>query len=761
MGPRANSGGDAEPPLNARFGPFELDLRAGELCKEGRRIRLQEQPFQILRMLLESPGEVITREDMRKRLWPDNTVVEFDHSINAAVKRLRDALRDSADKPRYIETVARRGYRFIADIETPTEYPVMAELTAAEPPPTEATNEQQAEAVLPPADTTLPPSDAAPRRPRFNSRRWIPGGLLAAMALVVWAGVAFNRRIARPAVVALQPLMRLDLDLGNVVPPPDSGHGANTILSPDGTRLVYVSKSKLFIRRLDQANATEVPGTDNAEAPFFSPDGRWLAFFAGEKLRKIPSGGGQVAEVCDAPRGAGGGGSWGEDGYIVVGINYVLERIPATGGTPTPLTELARGEIVHRWPQVLDGGKAVIFSAYSSMSGLGGASIEVVSLENRRRKTLVRGATWGRYLPSGHLVYISKGTLFAVPFDQSRLEVRGSPTAVLDEVAYSEAYGSAQIDFSRTGTVVYRESRTGAGMVTMQWVDESGNTVPVLPVPGNYLSPALSADGNRLAFTLGGDIWVYDLKRPAMVRLTFGGGFGNPVWTADSQRLVFRAAGGIFWIDVTAAGRPEPLIQSKNSQLPWSFTPDGNRLAFIEIDPATGADIWTVSVQTGPFGLRAGKPEVFLQTSFQERTPMFSPDGRWLAYMSNESGQYQVYVEAFPQKGGKRQVSKDRGGYPAWSHNANELFFWGVGHESQLMVASYRTHGDSFVSDEPRVYSRKVVGFGTTRSYDPAPDGKHIIALTAADAAAASQDRVVFLLNFFDELRRRLPTGTN
>jgi Tol biopolymer transport system component len=283
----------------------------------------------------------------------------------------------------------------------------------------------------------------------------------------------------------------------------------------------------------------------------------------------------------------------------------------------------------------------------------------------------------------------------------------------------------------------------------------------VIPVPGNYLSPAVTADGNRLAFTLGGDIWVYDLKHPAMVRLTFGGGFSNPLWTADSQRLVFRAAGGIFWIDAAGTSRPEPLIQSKNSQLPWSFTPDGNRLAFIEIDPVTEADIWTVSVQTGASGLRAGKPEIFLQTPFQERTPMFSPDGRWLAYMSNESGQYQVYVEAFPQKGAKRQISTDRGGYPAWSRNGKELFFWGLGRNSQLMVASYRTHGGSFVPDQPRVYSRKIVGFGTTRSYDPAPDGKHIVALTAADAPHGSHDRVIFLLNFFDELRRRVRVNAN
>jgi serine/threonine-protein kinase len=702
-------------------------------------------------MLLEAPGDVVSRDDIRKRLWPDNTVVEFDHSINAAIKRLRDALRDSADQPRFIETVARRGYRFIADVSPATEHPTASSLKP--PAPATQTANEHAEIPRTPAETTR-------RRTLSNRHLWMSAGLLAAMVLMVWAGVEFGLRRARTAAAPLRPLMRFDLDLGNI-PPPSADRGANAILSPDGTTLVYVSQSKLFVRQLDQNKAKELPGTEKAEAPFFSPDGRWLAFFAGDKLLKIPTAGGKVTNLCDAPLGAVGGGSWGEDGYIVAAINYVLSLVPTTGGTPKPLTELGQGEIVHRWPQFLDGGKSVIFTSYSSMSGLDGANIEVIHLKNRQRKTLVRGGTWGRYLSSGHLVYISKGTLFAVPLDRNRLEVKGTPTAVLDEVAYSETYGSAQIDFSRNGALVYRDSRMGAGLVTMQWVDESGSTRPVVPVPGNYLSPALSADGNRLAFTSGGDIWVYDLKHAAMVRLTFGGGFGNPVWTTDSQRLVFRAAGGIFWIDAAGTGSPEPLIQSKNSQLPWSFTPDGKRLAFIEIDPVTGADIWTVSMQSGTFGLLAGRPEVFVKTAFQERTPMFSPDGHWLAYMSNESGSYQIYVEAFPHKGGKRQVSTDRGGYPAWSRNGNELFFWALGHEGQLMVTSYRTHGDSFIPGQPRVYSKKIVGFGTTRSYDPAPDGKHIVALAAVGDAQGSRNRVVFLLNFFDELRRRAPVNWN
>jgi hypothetical protein len=201
------------------------------------------------------------------------------------------------------------------------------------------------------------------------------------------------------------------------------------------------------------------------------------------------------------------------------------------------------------------------------------------------------------------------------------------------------------------------------------------------------------------------------------------------------------------------------LIQSNNPQIPWSFTPDG-KLAFVEIAPATKADIWTVPVESDGLGLRAGKTEVFLQTPFQERAPMFSPDGRWLAYTSNESGTVRVYVQSFPQKSGKREIAA-ASSYPAWARNGNELFFWQFGVENQLMVASYKVRGDWFLPDQPRVWTKKIVGFSTTRAYDPAPDGKRIIALMPADTPQEPHDRLIFLLNFFDELRRRVPLSAN
>lgn len=367
-------------------------------------------------------------------------------------------------------------------------------------------------------------------------------------------------------------------------------------------------------------------------------------------------------------------------------------------------------------------------------------------------------SAWGRYVNSGHLTYVSKGVLYAVPFDLNRLEVRGTATPVLDGIAYSAAWGFAQIDFSRNGTVVYRSSRGAEGLVTVQWLDESGAASPLLAVPGSYLSPALSPDGNRLALTLSGDIWVYDLKRASMVRLTFGGGYGNPLWTPDGKYIVFRAATGIMWIDAGGTGRPELLMQGKDRQLAWSFTPDGKRLAFVDLNPVTGADIWTVPVEEHGSGLRAGNPEVFLQTAWHERGPMFSPDGRWLAYMSNESGRYRVYVESFPVKGMKRQASGDDCGYPAWSRTGAELFFWHFG-AKELMATSYKVRGDSVFFGEPHVWLGNIAAFSTTRSYYPAPDGKRIVALTPAENANEAHGGVVFLLNFFDELNRRIPAN--
>jgi len=262
-----------------------------------------------------------------------------------------------------------------------------------------------------------PVAATAPTQQSRLSRVWpAAAALLAVVAIALGFGYY---RATRPT--PLKPLVRLDVDLGADVSP-GSAAGTDTIISPDGTRLVYVSQGKLFTRRLDQPKAVELAGTEGAYAPFFSPDGQWVAFFAQSKLKKISVEGGATVALCDAP--AGRGGWWGGDGNIVAAIasgGGVLSRIPSAGGTVTAVTQLAQGELTHRWPQILPGGKAVLFTSHASTSGFDGANIEGMSLADHRRKILERGGTFGRYLPSsngaGYLVYLNKGTLFAVPFD--------------------------------------------------------------------------------------------------------------------------------------------------------------------------------------------------------------------------------------------------------------------------------------------------------------------------------------------------------
>jgi serine/threonine-protein kinase len=561
-----------------------------------------------------------------------------------------------------------------------------------------------------------------------------------------------------------QDLVRLDVDLGRDVSL-GSVNGTDAILSPDGTRLVYVSQARLFTRRLDQPNATELAGTQGAFAPFFSPDGQWVAFFALGSLKKISVEGGAALVLCTVslPRG----GSWGEDGTIIVALSQPggLSRIPAAGGPPTPVTDLQSGENTHRWPQILPGGKAVLFAASTVGMGADTSNIDVLSLADHRRKTLVRGGTFGRYLPSGHLVYVNRGTLFAVPFDVGRLEVRGTPAPVLDQVGYNGTDGSAQLAFSHTGTLMYRSGGAGGRLVTVAWLDGGGTAQPLLAKPGNYGRPSLSPDGQRLALEVsdetGTALWVYDWPRDTMTRVTFTGTAQNPLWSPDGRHLAFRVVGeGMSVTRADGAGQPHSLSQSKNQQYPWSFTPDAKRLAFMEQSSGRFA-LWTVPLESESAGWRAGKPEVFLQTPADERSPSLSPDGRWMAYASDESGIYQVYVRAFPDTGGKWQISNSSGAYPMWSRTGHELFFETL--ENRIMVAAYAVKGESFVADKPRVWSEKQLGgiVNSTRNVDLAPDGKRVVALMPVETADGqrAQSQVTFLLNFFDELRRKVPVG--
>jgi Tol biopolymer transport system component len=391
-------------------------------------------------------------------------------------------------------------------------------------------------------------------------------------------------------------------------------------------------------------------------------------------------------------------------------------------------------------------------------------------LKTGERKTIQKGGMFPRYLPSGHLLYAREGTLFAAPFDVDRLEVTGPPAPFLEHVDMISGNGSALYDFSKTGTFLYVAGENTSANLIIDWMDKEGKFQPLRKVGGNYFDPRISPDGKRLALAVEDrgtlDIWVYDWQRDTPTRVTFGpGNSAFPVWTPDGQRIVFRSDRGsagtanLYWVRADGTGEVEKLAEGTSAQTPFSWTPDGKFLAFQQSSPDTGFDIWILPFEgDAKSGWKPGQPRVFLNTKFTEVYPVFSPDGRWLAYMSNESGSMEVYVRPFPGPGGKWQISSGGGASPIWSKNGKELFFSTGQAPYRIMVAAYRVVGNSFQADKPQLWSSGEVLFrGNTLTYDLAPDGKRFAVLRLPEnpeAAAQKNDKFVLILNVFDELRR-------
>src|ERR1700688_1415212 len=427
------------------FSVFEVDLHTGELRKQGLRIKLRDQPFQILLLLLAHPGEVISRDELQKQLWTGDTFVDFDRGLNKAVNHLRDALGDSAESPRFIETLPKRGYRFIETVDAghpnghPLEPTLETPLALAEKPERRATHGLEMK-----LSTGLP---------------WMITGLSLVVAVISGA------LLWRATLPADRPMMRFSVDLGPeaIRGRSETGEFYNPVISPDGTRLVFPAKvadgsEQLAMRSLDQPMVTMLAGTEGAVDPFFSPDGQWIGFFAGRKLKKISLQGDAVVSLCDTA-GLERGASWGDDGAIIANLdNYHLFRVPAIGGEPQVIGKPEQGgERTWRWPQVLPGGESVLFTGAvaASAAAFGSANIDVLSLKSGRVKLVRRGGSLGRYLPSGHLIYFHQGTLYGVPFDLGRLETRGTPVPLLEDVADPEGFWLGRVSFSRTGILLY------------------------------------------------------------------------------------------------------------------------------------------------------------------------------------------------------------------------------------------------------------------------------------------------------------------
>jgi serine/threonine-protein kinase len=592
------------------------------------------------------------------------------------------------------------------------------------------------------------------------------GLLLGAAGLLAIALLVTSVRLWQLTAPVDHPLTRLKVDLGADAV---AGTSTSVIISRDGRRLVFPTrrpegKQRLSTRRLDEPEPAFLAGTEDATDPFLSPDGEWVGFFADGQLKKTSVHGGASVAICDSvnPRGA----SWGEDHSIVVALNLAgpLSLVPDAGGVPKPLTRLGAGESSHRWPQVLPGGATVLFTASANPIGHDDDTIEAVSLKTGEVKVILRGGYYGRYVPTGHLLYVHQGVLYGVKFNPGRLEVRGTPTLLQEDVAANPRTGGGQFDVSGaqsgSGAMVHISGAAAVQKWAVEWLDSSGNTQPLIATTGVYTVPRVSPDGKKLAFIDADSVpQVYDTERENITRITPTIAGGNLVWAPDGKHLVFGYAGRLYWVRSDGIGGAQRIAENQHAIAPWSFSPDGHWLAYFETTSDTGADIGIVPLNLAdPDHPKVGQLQPYLRTPGDELTPVFSPDGHWIAYKSDESGRAEIWVRPFPAGAAARyQISTGGARYPLWSRNGHQLFYETPDH--CMMVVDYTVDGGVLSPGKPRLWSGYTIYDPGVSNVDIAPDGKRFAVLALPQSPRGERETVRFtmLLNYFDELRRRMP----
>jgi eukaryotic-like serine/threonine-protein kinase len=555
-----------------------------------------------------------------------------------------------------------------------------------------------------------------------------------------------------------------------IVPPGDEPLAIDTpvvAISPDGRRIAYVagrgSQQKIYIRDIDQFTSTTLPGTDGASSPFFSPDGQWVGFVANGKLRKVMPGGGPPQTIAETNQtvNAFAVGSWERDDsiYFTPTVGVGIWRMSAAGGAPEALTTLLPTENNHRWPQLLPGGRTLLFSAFSASD----SQSYVQTLATGERRPIVNGAG-ARYLPSGHLVYVQAGTLMAIPFDVGQMKVTGAPVAVLTGVMQVTRLRSGttinlvpQVSFSTAGTLAYVPATSRPRQSALVWVGRDGSEQPTGATGGAYFQPRLSPDGRRVAVTVSGedhdDVWLYDLARETWSRFTSEGNGGFPLWTPDGTRLTYVSDKGgrenIYWKPLDGSAGEERLISSDRSNFPFTWTRSGV-LAFVLVNPRTQQDVWTVRLD------QRDKPTPFVETPYGEGAPSFSPDGRWMAYVSSESGRNEIYVRPFPGPGEKVTISADGGNEPVWSPNGREIFYR---KGDALMAVPVSTGARLNIGKPQRLFERPYEPtLALWPNYDVTRDGERFLMLKTIEQQT-TPPQINVVLNWYEELKRLAPPG--
>ena len=610
------------------------------------------------------------------------------------------------------------------------------------------------------------------------------------IALGVLAGIALTLAAGWGAVRLTQPSRPADPARFAIATPQALADSVaqDIALSPDGRHILYVvalaGGTQLAVRAVGELEPRLLAGTEGASSPFFSPDGSWIGFFnntggGGGELKRMPIAGGQPMPVCRY-KGNAAGASWGADDFIVFATTDQatgLFRVSSSGGEPSVLTtpDRDRGEIDHRFPFVLPGENAVLYSRAS----VDLYDVEVFDLRTGRRRSLVSGGRNAQYVDTGHMVYAVGESLRAVAFDPGTQEVKGDPVPVLQDVRVEQAVmAAADFSVSRNGVLVYvpgSADRLNANR-SLVWVTRDGAEEAIRTPARAFIMARLSPDGKKVALDVRedqADIWLLDLARESFSRLTTDPrNDRNPLWMPDGERIAFASnrtglALSLFWQRADGIGEAEQLATATGFMVPTSVSPDGTRIALMENNDITLVTIDPAATKGGPGRVPASasagetrRSRPLLATAFSEDNAEVSPDGRWLAYQSNESGQNQIYVRSFPDPDRFRMPVTTAGGRaPAWSRNGRELFYLDG---SNMLTSVPVTPGDTLSAGKPAQLLRKTyfAGFGN-RPYDVSADGRRFLMIKQPEAAEASvqEGNLIVVLNWQEELKRLVPVN--
>jgi serine/threonine protein kinase/Tol biopolymer transport system component len=591
------------------------------------------------------------------------------------------------------------------------------------------------------------PAESASYSPESSAKnlRALLGGSLMALAVALVAAVwgwtrGSFQELAESKVtrweVALEEPLRLAV----------GGRTNPLTISSDGSRIVFAAErrgtSHLYLREFDDFDFKLIPGTEGARNPFFSADGKRVGFFAGTKMQTVAFDGGPPRVILESALDDMGS-SWGGDETIVfASYGAGLSRVPANGGHSEVLTTLnyEAGEIQHRWPQIMPDGRSVMFTVATDK----GSRIGLVSLETRERQTLseIADLTRARYVSSGHLVFGHARGLSAIRFDPVSGSTSGEAISVLSDVASIPDLGNSFFAISDTGTIVFVPGVT-SGDLELVWVDRQGQVTPAVEGKASFMHPRLSPDNQHIAVSGGAEIglrkiWLYDLERKTREILGGDGSHSTPRWTPEGKELVFSSNVNGSWDLYIAATQgttgPKEFVVRKYEQWGGSWSPDGQSFFFYDVHPETGRDIWS-------FDVEAQESRPYLVTPNNERAPRISPDGRWLAYISNETGLDEVYVESLPERGRKWTISTDGGTEPVWSGDGRELFY----RQGDLMMVVDVVLGTEFSAGKPRLLfeGRFDVGVIGNPDYDVTADGKRFLMLKRSEATAPVKLHVI------------------